>query len=72
MMAKMNDAVIVGVDAGGSRTRARVARVQPDASGSQNCFAEIGYGEAGAGNPRAAGFELAQQNIQTAIRQATR
>lgn len=70
MMAKMKDAVIVGVDAGGSRTRARVARVQSDASGSQNCFAEIGYGEAGAGNPRAAGFEMAQQNIHTAIQLA--
>ena len=71
-VAKMNDSILIGVDAGGSHTRARVARCQQGSAGASTLSQELGYGEAGAGNPRASGFESAQRNILTAIRNALR
>ena len=56
---------VVGVDGGGSKTLAWLAARQ--AGGADQ---PIGVGEAGPGNPRAAGFEVAQHNIAAAIRQA--
>lgn len=54
--------LIIGVDGGGTKTVAWVATLRDDVSG-----AVLGRGRAGPGNPRAAGFEIAQNNIDAAI-----
>jgi N-acetylglucosamine kinase-like BadF-type ATPase len=53
--------LIIGVDGGGTKTVAWLAPLD-GASGKV-----LGRGQAGPGNPRAAGFEVAQANIETAI-----
>ncbi len=75
-----NSQLIIGVDAGGTKTKAWLARVpswqranssEPSASSP---LAEqvqvIGHGSAGAGNLRAIGFEAATDNIKRAIEAA--
>lgn len=58
-------AFVVGVDGGGSKTLAWLAASQPGGADEP-----LGVGESGPGNPRAAGFDVAQHNIAAAIRQA--
>src|SRR5436309_650814 len=54
----MGEAVFVGVDGGGSHTRAVVGRVDG---------VVLGRGEAGASNPSALGFEAAVAAIEAAV-----
>src|SRR5262245_11902462 len=61
----MQTDLIIGVDGGGTKTVAWVAPL--DDSESTIVF---GRGQAGPGNPRAAGFETAQANIGAAIEAA--
>jgi N-acetylglucosamine kinase-like BadF-type ATPase len=56
---------VVGVDGGGTKTAAWVARA---VVGQEPVV--VGRGRSGPGNPRAAGFEVAQQNILAAVRAA--
>ncbi|MFO0817795.1 MAG: BadF/BadG/BcrA/BcrD ATPase family protein [Pirellulales bacterium] len=56
---------VLGVDGGGTKTAAWIARIVAGQSPSI-----VGKGRAGPGNPRAAGFEFAQQNILTALQAA--
>lgn len=57
--------LIIGIDGGGTKTEAWIAPLR-DASNS----VVLGRGTAGSGNPRAAGFEVAQQSILAAIHAA--
>lgn len=54
---KSPDPLVIGVDGGGTKTVAWLAQGE----------AVLGRGSAGPGNPRAAGFEVAQANIAAAI-----
>ncbi len=54
--------LVVGIDGGGTKTVCWLAPLVDDGSGNI-----LGRGIAGPGNPRAAGFETAQANIDTAI-----
>jgi N-acetylglucosamine kinase-like BadF-type ATPase len=56
------DELVLGVDGGGTKTTAWLAR-----RGDHRDSPPIGRGQAGPGNPRAAGFATAQQNIAAAI-----
>jgi N-acetylglucosamine kinase-like BadF-type ATPase len=56
--------LIIGVDGGGTKTVAWLARWDGVAS------VVLGRGQAGPGNPRAAGFDVAQGNIALAIQSA--
>ena len=71
--------LVIGVDAGGSKTKACVALAHPQVQSSQEDSAgiqwtesirAIGEGEAGPGNPRSVGFETVYENVQAAIRDA--
>jgi N-acetylglucosamine kinase-like BadF-type ATPase len=53
---------VLGVDGGGTKTSAWLAPLVDDGAG-----VILGRGQAGPGNPRAAGFETAQANIEAAI-----
>lgn len=57
--------LILGVDAGGTKTLALLAQAGP-----QDGAGRLGVGRAGPGNPLSSGFENAQQEIASAIRQA--
>jgi len=57
--------LILGVDGGGTKTVAWLAPLVADDAGTI-----LGRGQAGPGNPRAAGFETAQANIGAAIEAA--
>lgn len=57
--------MILGVDGGGSKTAARLARVDSD-----GCFSVVGEGMAGPSNIRAVGLESAIENLETAIQQS--
>ncbi len=54
--------LVIGVDGGGTKTIAWLALLDDGGSGTV-----LGRGQAGPGNPRAAGFEVAQANIDMAI-----
>ncbi|MCA9185012.1 MAG: hypothetical protein KDA99_05310, partial [Planctomycetales bacterium] len=56
---------IIGVDAGGTKTIARIAAIDGD-----HCIAVLGEGRAGSGNPRSVGGGQALQNIERAIQLA--
>ncbi len=56
------DPLVLGVDGGGTKTVAWLAPLDDVGSGEI-----LGRGHAGPGNPRAAGFETAQANIEAAI-----
>jgi N-acetylglucosamine kinase-like BadF-type ATPase len=58
-------ALIIGVDGGGTKTLAWLAPLDD----AQNTIV-LGRGHAGPGNPRAAGFDVAQANIAAAIEAA--
>src|SRR5436190_14857564 len=54
--------IIIGVDGGGTKTIAWLAPLDDDTN-----TIVLGRGQAGPGNPRAAGFDVAQANIAAAI-----
>src|SRR6187401_714303 len=54
--------IVLGIDGGGTKT---VAWLAPLHEGDQSVIS--GRGQAGPGNPRAAGFDTAQANIEGAI-----
>lgn len=56
------DELVLGVDGGGTKTTAWLARL-----GDERSAPPLGRGHAGPSNPRAAGFKTAQHNIATAI-----
>lgn len=58
---KENLPIVVGVDAGGTHSRARVANARGDI---------LGAGEAGPGNPHVGGMDAARREILTAIQRA--
>src|SRR3954447_26373178 len=57
--------LVIGVDGGGTKTVAWLAPINDDGTGTI-----LGRGQSGPGNPRAAGFEVAQANIAAAIEAA--
>jgi N-acetylglucosamine kinase-like BadF-type ATPase len=57
--------LIIGVDGGGTKTTAWIAPLDD----AENTIV-IGRGQAGPGNPRAAGFEIAQSSIAAAVEAA--
>ena len=57
--------LVIGVDGGGTKTVAWLAPLSDDGTGQV-----LGRGRAGSGNPRAAGFEVAQASIDAAIEAA--
>jgi N-acetylglucosamine kinase-like BadF-type ATPase len=59
------NSLLLGVDGGGTKTVAWLAPLDDDANSIV-----LGRGQAGPGNPRAAGFEAAQANILAAIEAA--
>jgi N-acetylglucosamine kinase-like BadF-type ATPase len=59
---KTPDPLVIGVDGGGTKTVAWLAPLVDDGT---DCI--LGRGLAGPGNPRAAGFEVAQANVAAAI-----
>lgn len=68
-----NSQLVIGVDAGGTKTKAWLARILniPQAEGVAASLASqvqvMGCGSAGSGNPRAVGFEAATENMWMAI-----
>jgi N-acetylglucosamine kinase-like BadF-type ATPase len=62
MNSTSNADFVIGVDGGGTKTVAWLAPLVDDGAGTI-----VGRGQAGPGNPRAAGFETAQANIEAAI-----
>jgi N-acetylglucosamine kinase-like BadF-type ATPase len=68
--------LIIAVDGGGSKTKAIVGLVDGPLDPRDSCKLEkmsaaiIGEGVSGPGNPRAVGFEVAQENIGRAIDEA--
>ena len=68
-----NSQLVIGVDAGGTKTQAWLARVLniQQAEGVSTSIASqvqvMGYGSAGSGNPRAVGFDAATENMWMAI-----
>ena len=58
---------VLGVDGGGTKTEAWIARCAPSAEPEV-----IGRGKAGPSNPRAAGFDAAMHNLQAAVDAAWR
>lgn len=71
-----NDQLIIGVDAGGTKTAAWLARVRQLPANAQQdtpvceLLDVIGRGAAGPGNPRAVGFDQATQSIDAAVADA--
>lgn len=61
---------LLGVDAGGTKTLALVARLTSDNLPFESAIARAGQGCAGPGNPLAVGFTTAISNLQAAIRAA--
>jgi N-acetylglucosamine kinase-like BadF-type ATPase len=62
LATKTPDPLVIGVDGGGTKTAAWLAPLADDGSGRI-----LGRGMTGPGNPRAAGFDVAQANIDLAI-----
>src|SRR5690242_19598821 len=54
--------LVLGIDGGGTKTAAWLAPLE---QGNENVV--LGRGQAGPGNPRAAGYETAQANIEASI-----
>jgi N-acetylglucosamine kinase-like BadF-type ATPase len=61
-MAAMDQSLVLGIDGGGTKTVCWLAPLADDSTGTV-----VGRGTSGPGNPRAAGFETAQANIDAAI-----
>lgn len=64
-MPAFHDDLVIGVDGGGTKTLAWVARRD-----ERSNIVTSGQGQSGPGNPRAVGFEAAQRSIQDAIAKA--
>ena len=56
-----NETLVIGVDGGGTRTRARLANARGET---------LGNGEAGLSNPNASGFDAAENEISSAVDRA--
>lgn len=71
-----NSQLVIGVDAGGTKTKAWLARIldiQQAEAGSTSLASQVqvlGHGSAGSGNLRAVGFEAATESMWLAIAQA--
>lgn len=79
MVGDSNERLVIGVDAGGSKTKASLALHRPaprsgSGTGDGWCWTKslkvVGTGEAGPGNPRSVGFETVYENVLLAIEQA--
>lgn len=57
---------VLGVDGGGTKTHARLCQVGPG-----GCLCLVHAGHAGGSNPYSVGWEAAQQNLRSAIAEAT-
>ncbi len=70
-MSISNDTFILGVDGGGSKTIAWIARVLPTANTTETAgefgLKIVGQGESGPSNPCSVGFEVATKNLLLAI-----
>lgn len=62
--------LILGVDAGGSKTIAQLAMFRSGGHLLEDAIQVLGTGEASSGNCRAVGFDTAIQNVNSAIEQA--
>jgi len=80
MLSDSLERLVIGVDAGGSKTKACLALYRPSSS-QRNLTSEdqehwtksirvVGAGESGPGNPRSVGFETVYDNVSSAISQA--
>ena len=58
---RANETLVIGVDGGGTRTRARLSNMQGEV---------LGNGEAGLSNPNASGFDAAKNEISSAVDRA--
>ena len=77
MVSDSQERLVIGVDAGGSKTKACLALFRPTnlsdslASTKDSHWTKsirvIGQGEAGPGNPRSVGFETVYENVLSAI-----
>ena len=61
---------LLGIDAGGSKTTACLALYRPDSGVLEDAVQQLSYAESGAGNVRAAGFDMAMKNVRTAMMEA--
>ena len=67
----MSDRYVLGVDGGGSKTIAWIARVaEPTTASPVSGLIVVGRGAAGPSNPRSVGFEDTYQNLELAISNA--
>ena len=76
MVERKQETLVLGVDAGGSKTRAMLAKLDlrraRDPREWRDSLELLGQGESGPGNPRSVGFETVYENIQTACDEAFR
>ena len=73
MVSDSKERLVIGIDAGGSKTKACIALTrQPTdrASHWSESIRVVGAGESGPGNPRSVGFETVYDNLLGAIQQA--
>ena len=74
MVQQNREALVLGIDAGGSKTKACLAKLDlqqvHDPEGWRDCLHMLGSAESGPGNPRSVGFETVYENIERATREA--
>lgn len=74
MVQQRREALVLGIDAGGSKTRACLAKLDlqrvRDSEGWRDCLQTLGDSESGPGNPRSVGFETVYENIVSATQGA--
>jgi N-acetylglucosamine kinase-like BadF-type ATPase len=74
MVQQRREALVLGIDAGGSKTRACLAKLDlqrmHDTEGWRDCLQILGNSESGPGNPRSVGFEAVYENIVLATQGA--
>lgn len=74
MVHQNREALVLGIDAGGSKTKACLAKLDlqqvHDSEGWRDCLQMLGDSESGPGNPRSVGFETVYENIESATRGA--
>ncbi|MFN9625734.1 MAG: N-acetylglucosamine kinase [Planctomycetota bacterium] len=80
MVSDLQERLVIGIDAGGSKTKACVAlsrhptttrdQTAHDSPHWADSIRVIGAGEAGPGNPRSVGFETVYDNLLLAVEQA--
>jgi N-acetylglucosamine kinase-like BadF-type ATPase len=73
-MPDSNHAYVLGVDGGGSKTIAWIAKVVPSANAAETAneigLTIVGRGESGPSNPCSVGFDVATKNLSAAIDEA--